>query len=302
MGLTGRGRRARGPGPPIVAVAVAAVGLGVSAGARQPALTITHVARSLQPGEVVVLEVRAPAGVTQVKATAFDREVPCVETTPGEWRAFAGIDLDVTPGSHVVEVRAAGGPEPLTGSVPLDVLDRAFGTRTLRVAPKFVTPPPSMAARLERERKRVAAALASSAPRPYWTGPFTPPVGGRAVSGFGVRSVFNGQARDPHGGADLAGPTGTPVRAPNAGRVVLAAHHYFPGKLVILDHGMNVFSMLAHLSRIDVQEGADVRRGEVVGLVGATGRVTGPHLHWAVRVAGARVDPFSLIEVSQRLR
>ena len=291
-----------GPGPPIVGVVVAAVVLEVSAGARPPALTITHVARSLQPGEVVVLEVRAPAGVTQVTATAFDREVPCVETTPGEWRAFAGIDLDVTPGSHVVEVRAAGGPEPLTGSVPLDVLDRAFGTRTLRVAPKFVTPPPSMAARLERERKRVAAALASSAPRPYWTGPFTPPVEGRAVSGFGVRSVFNGQARDPHGGADLAGPTGTPVRAPNAGRVVLAAHHYFPGKLVILDHGMNVFSMLAHLSRIDVREGADVRRGEVVGLVGATGRVTGPHLHWAVRVAGARVDPFSLIEVSQRLR
>jgi murein DD-endopeptidase MepM/ murein hydrolase activator NlpD len=281
---------------------VAAVVLGVSAGARQPALTVTYVARSLQPGEVVVLEVRAPAGVTQVKATAFGREVPCVETKPGEWRAFAGIDLDVTPGSHVVEVRAAGGPDPLTGAVPLEVLDKAFGTRTLRVAPKFVTPPPSMAARLERERERVAAALASSAPRPYWTGPFTSPVEGRAVSGFGVRSVFNGQARDPHGGADLAGPTGTPVRAPNAGRVVLAAYHYFPGKLVILDHGMNVFSMLAHLSRIDVQEGAEVRRGEVVGLVGATGRVTGPHLHWAVRVGGARVDPFSLIEVSQGLR
>jgi murein DD-endopeptidase MepM/ murein hydrolase activator NlpD len=107
--------------------------------------------------------------------------------------------------------------------------------------------------------------------------------------------VFNGEARSPHGGTDFLSPAGTPVRAPNAGRVVAARELYFAGQTVMIDHGAGVFSQLAHLSRIDVQEGESVRPGQVVGQVGATGRVTGAHLHWAVRVAGARVDGLSLL-------
>jgi murein DD-endopeptidase MepM/ murein hydrolase activator NlpD len=282
---------------------VVALGLlSAHAAATQPALTVTAVARSLQPGEVVVVEVRAPAGTTRLTASVFDREVPCAEVATGRWAGFAGIDLDVPPGSYAVDVRAerdAG--EALAASTTLDIVAKAFGTRTLRVAPKFVTPPPSVAARLKRERERMAAAFSSSAARPYWSLPFEAPIAGRAVSGFGVRSVFNGEPRDPHGGADLASPTGTPVHAPNDGRVALAARHYFPGKVIVIDHGLGVFSLLAHLSHIDVAEGAIVRKGQVVGRVGQTGRVTGPHLHWATRVAGARVDPFSLIAVTERL-
>jgi murein DD-endopeptidase MepM/ murein hydrolase activator NlpD len=116
-----------------------------------------------------------------------------------------------------------------------------------------------------------------------------------ANSRFGQRSRFNGELRSPHAGTDFMSPAGTPVEAPNAGRVAVARDLYFTGNTVIIDHGLGVFSTLAHLSRVDVQEGQHVNGGDVVGLVGATGRVTGPHLHWALRVGGARVDAMSIL-------
>ena len=118
------------------------------------------------------------------------------------------------------------------------------------------------------------------------------------ISVFGVRSVFNGEARAPHRGIDFRGATGTPVRAPARGVVVLAEALYFSGSAVVLDHGLGVFSLLGHLSRIDVQPGQLVLRGDVVGAVGATGRVTGPHLHWTLRVGAAAVDPLSVLAIA----
>jgi murein DD-endopeptidase MepM/ murein hydrolase activator NlpD len=107
--------------------------------------------------------------------------------------------------------------------------------------------------------------------------------------------VFNGQPRNPHSGADFLSPSGTPIHAPNAGRVMLARELYFSGNTVVIDHGLGLFSLLAHLSAIDVHEGDRVAADQVVGRVGATGRVTGPHLHWAVRAGAARVDPLSVL-------
>ena len=118
-----------------------------------------------------------------------------------------------------------------------------------------------------------------------------------ANSRFGTRSIFNGERRNPHAGADFASPLGRPVKAPNGGNVVAARELFYTGNVVIIDHGLGVFSMLAHLSRIDVKEGDEVKAGDVIGLVGATGRVTGPHLHWALTVSGARVDPVSALTV-----
>ncbi len=120
-------------------------------------------------------------------------------------------------------------------------------------------------------------------------------------SNFGLRSVFNGQPRSPHAGVDFAAPTGTSVRAPGAVRVVIADDLFFTGNTVVIDHGFGLFSFLAHLSAIDVARDEVVARGAPVGMVGATGRVTGPHLHWSVRLNGARVDPLSLVAVTERL-
>jgi murein DD-endopeptidase MepM/ murein hydrolase activator NlpD len=127
-----------------------------------------------------------------------------------------------------------------------------------------------------------------------------PPVPSTVASHFGARSSFNGQARSPHSGADFPSPTGAPIAAPNAGRVVLARDLYFSGNTVILDHGLGLFSLLAHLSVIAVHEGDRVATGQEIGKVGATGRVTGPHLHWGVRAGGARVDPLGVLTVLGR--
>jgi hypothetical protein len=272
--------------------------LVASAAGRQPALTISHEARSLQPGEVVVVRVRSHEQLTDVTGRAFGRDLRFAQVEAGEWQALSGIDLDVAPGAQVVDVRAQGPGGPLTEQYPLAIVAKQFGTRTLKVDPRFVTPPKSALPRIERERARVAEAYRSGRPDRLWTLPFAAPLEAKAVSSFGVRSVFNGKPRDAHGGADLASPEGAAVHAPNAGRVAIADNHYFAGNVVLLDHGAGVFSALAHLSRIDVAEGATVRRGDRVGLVGRTGRVTGPHLHWAVRINGARVDPYSLLAVA----
>ncbi|HXG55749.1 MAG TPA: M23 family metallopeptidase, partial [Vicinamibacterales bacterium] len=151
--------------------------------------------------------------------------------------------------------------------------------------------------RIAREAALLSSTWNSSSANRLWTTPFVRPVPHEANSAFGTRSVFNGTPRNSHGGADFLSPAGTPIHAPNAGRIVVARSLYFSGNAVIIDHGLGVFSMLAHLSRIDVQEGDVVTSGQLVGLVGATGRVTGAHLHWAVRAGDARVDPLSLLAV-----
>ena len=135
--------------------------------------------------------------------------------------------------------------------------------------------------------------------RRLWQGAFQAPVRARANSSFGTRSVFNGEARSPHSGADFRAKAGTPVAAPATGVVRIAEPLFFTGNTVVIDHGLGLYSLLAHLSKFNVKEGDLVRRAHIVGFVGATGRVTGPHLHWSVRLNGARVDPLSLIAVTK---
>jgi murein DD-endopeptidase MepM/ murein hydrolase activator NlpD len=257
------------------------------------AIQITARSRSLQPGEIVVVSIAAPAAAAGLRVRAFDRDVAVDREPGGEWRALVGIDLDVKPGTYPISVEANGGT--LRATYPLVVRPRTFRTRRLTVNEAFVTPPASEQARIDRESALLAAAYGAPAAERLWSGPFVRPVPQEANSAFGTRSIFNGKPRNAHGGADFLSPAGTPIHAPNAGRVVIARDLYFSGNTVIIDHGQGLFSMLAHLSAIDVHEGEDVTTGKVVGKVGATGRVTGPHLHWAVRASGARVDPLSLL-------
>ena len=297
--------------PAGLAAAVAAVlamgGAGlIGAASRQepaqaPALAITHSARALEPGEAVLLTFKAATGaLTSARGTAFGQPFTAYPgTSPDTWHALVGIDLARKPGRAVVEVdaRMANG-STLAASLPLTVGAKTFATRQLRVAPEFVTPPPAEQARIERERLLLDRILSAISPRPLWGDGFGRPVDGAVISVFGVRSVFNGEARAPHRGVDFRGATGTPVRAPARGVVVLAEALYFSGSAVVLDHGLGVFSLLGHLSRIDVRPGELVLRGDMVGAVGATGRVTGPHLHWTLRVGAAAVDPLSVLAIA----
>lgn len=258
-------------------------------------IAVTTAARGIQPGELVVFTIEAPPGATAVTVNAFGRETPAIHQEAGTWLALVGIDLAVRVGAvdAVVTVRTSSGL--LTTTHGLTVQAKPFPTRRLKVDPALVEPPASALQRIKREVARTNAIYDSPADAALWHGPFVRPVDSPANSRFGTRSVYNGRPGSPHNGADFLSPTGMPIKAPNAGRVRLAEDLYFSGNTVIVDHGLGLFSLFAHLSAFKVQEGDVVSTGQVLGLVGATGRVTGPHLHWTVRATGARIDPLSLI-------
>jgi hypothetical protein len=276
-----------------------ALTLGSGAGvAGQPCPTVSRIARSVSPGELVLLTVACATPLQKVEVTAFGRSIPFYEGEgPDVWQGLVGIDLNTKPGDHAVTIVVRTGSSTLTRTHTLAVSPKRFRTRWLKVPPQFVTPPESVRARIEAEAKRVSAIMATTTPVRLWNGPFVRPVPGPVISPFGALSVLNGTPGSRHAGADLQAAEGTPIQAPAAGQVMLAADLYFSGKTVIIDHGLGLISLLAHLSEIRVREGARVARGDEVGTVGSTGRVTGPHLHWTVRVVGARVDPMSLLAV-----
>jgi murein DD-endopeptidase MepM/ murein hydrolase activator NlpD len=268
------------------------------------ALTVTPASRAMQPGEPVLLTITSEQPLSAVSVRAFRTDTPAFmfdPANPRKWSALVGIDLDEKPGAYAVHVTASSPQGPLSADIKIVVTSKKFPTRRLSVDEAFVNPPESARARIEAESKETAAIFAASAPSRLWT-TFIRPVPQPANSAFGTRSVFNGQPRNAHSGADFLSPAGTPVKAAAAGRVMLAKNLYYSGNTVIVDHGLGVFSLFAHLSRIDVAAGDTVTERQVVGLVGATGRVTGPHLHWTVRVAGARVDPLGVLAVLSRPR
>jgi murein DD-endopeptidase MepM/ murein hydrolase activator NlpD len=265
--------------------------LGWLVGPHTGALTITTRARAVAPGEIVIVTIASPANIPKPKVRVFNRDLAAFAVDDRTWRVLVGIDIDAALGKHVLTVEAGG--ERVTHT--LVVAPKTFPTRRLTVDEAFVNPPESAKTRIEEESKLVAAIWAASSADRLWDGPFVRPVPHPANSAFGTRSIFNGQPRSAHGGADFLSPAGTPVKAPNAGKVVLVRNLYYSGNTVIIDHGLDLLSYFAHLSETTVAEGDMVTAGTVVGKVGATGRVTGPHLHWTLRVGGARVDPLALL-------
>jgi len=259
------------------------------------AIQLATDARSMRQGEVVVFTATTSQPVDTMRARAFDRDLPTFQLDATRWRALLGIDVDTKPGSYEVSFEATSAGHTITATTQLNVTAGEFGRRVLKVDDAFVNPPQPVVARIRREAAEVEQLWMQSEPRRLWDTGFVRPVPGRTNGAFGSRSVFNGQARQPHGGADFLSPAGTPIQAPNGGRIVLARDLYFTGNTVVIDHGLGVFSLLAHLSVMDVHQGELVTQGQTIGRVGATGRVTGPHLHWAVRMNGARVDPVALL-------
>jgi len=264
------------------------------------AIQLTTDARSTRQGEVVVVTATTSHPVDAMRARAFDRDLPMFRLDATRWRALLGIDIDTKPGSYEVSFEATSAGQTITSTTELTITAGEFGRRVVKVDNAFVNPPPPVVARIMREAAEVEQLWMHSEPHRLWDTGFVRPVPGRANGAFGSRSIFNGQPRQPHGGADFLSPAGTPIQAPNSGRVVLARELYFTGNTVVIDHGLGVFSLLAHLSVMDVHQGELVTQGQTIGRVGATGRVTGPHLHWAVRMNGARVNPLAMLAIVGR--
>jgi murein DD-endopeptidase MepM/ murein hydrolase activator NlpD len=252
-------------------------------------------------GQALEISYPAEAGLTGVAVLWSGHSVPFIRRTD-HWVTMVGVDLDSRPGAHAVDVTFtyADGHARVERQ-PVEVRAEKYPTTELTVEDRYVELSPEDQARANREGEETSAIYAKMTPERYWTEAFQVPVqGAKDGRNFGHRRVFNGRPRAPHSGADLRARTGTPIYAANRGRVVLAKDLFYSGNAVFIDHGLGLYTSYLHLSQIKVAVGDWVERGQLVGLAGATGRVTGPHLHWGVRILDARVDPFSLVRLGSR--
>jgi len=186
-------------------------------------------------------------------------------------------------------------------SIPVEIRGGQFQAEKLQVTASRVNPPKRAMTRIQREREEIKAAYSHSQPLRYWDVPFQRPASGKVTSPYGAQRLLNGQLQRFHRGVDFRAPIGTPIYAANRGMVRLAKNLFYSGNHVILDHGEGLFTSYSHLSRIDVRTGQSVDKGQVIGKSGATGRVSGPHLHWSVKIHGVNVDPLGFIEALDTL-
>ncbi|MGP8269221.1 MAG: M23 family metallopeptidase [Terracidiphilus sp.] len=260
------------------------------------ALTLTP--EAIESGSPELIRVDAPATAV-LEGDWLGRKLEFFRGRDGDaWYALAGVDVEAPAGPSLLTITiqdAKGAHGTLSRTV--QIYPAHYRTSSLSVAPKFVEPGPEALAQIEAEQKLKASVFAASSPEPLWKGNFRRPVSSAPTDSFGVRRIFNGKLASIHKGMDFRAATGTPVRAGNSGVVVLARPLYYEGNCVIIDHGLGLFTLSMHLSRIDVKEGLRVATGDRIGLSGATGRVTGPHLHWAVRWQGAYLDPAKLLRL-----
>ena len=250
-------------------------------------------------GDVVVVLVTDARGTRQIDGRLGDRALHFFPHGEG-YGALVGIDLDARPGKapwRVDVVNAAAVSRHAAGT--LVVRAHKFPVQRLTLPTPMVDLSPEAERRAADESARLLAISRTVSPERLWHGRFTRPVGGDDPgNAFGSRRIINGRPRMPHSGVDFAAERGTPVMAANRGRVVLIGDFFFAGQLVVLDHGLGLYTLYFHLDRIDATEGAIVERGERIGVVGATGRASGPHLHWGAQLGGARVDPRALLSVA----
>jgi len=257
-----------------------------------PAFAVELPRESLVPGGVAVLPLDY-RGKNPPHIYYLDKRVLVVKANK-TWVAVVGIPLNTQPGTHNIEVRED------RATVPFEVHDKTYETQRITLTDKrMVEPSKKDLKRIEKETARIDDAYSHWSDDDRLELPFHLPVSGAESSTFGLRRVFNGLARAPHSGMDIAAPIGTPVLAPSDGKVINTGNYYFNGNTVFLDHGQGVVTMYCHLSEIRVHEGQTVHRGDVIGAVGMTGRVTGPHLHWSVSLNDARVDPALFLPIGE---
>jgi murein DD-endopeptidase MepM/ murein hydrolase activator NlpD len=247
-------------------------------------------------GDIVAIRI-AGAGLTAMEGRLGKSAVPFYLRPSGYYTGLVGADLEAKPGSVTLTVKGqtATGTER-DSQVMLLIKPKPFKKESFSVASEFDQLSPETLERIRNDQLQFSRAYASSKPERLWDGAFLLPVPSEVItSPFGYRRIINGTPRAPHTGVDLKAATGTPVLAANHGQVALVGDFFFSGYSVVLDHGGGLYTMYFHLAETNVEIGAPVRKGDVIGLSGMTGRVTGPHLHWGARLNGARIDPFELL-------
>jgi murein DD-endopeptidase MepM/ murein hydrolase activator NlpD len=253
-------------------------------------------------GQVLLVKVPFSGEATEVKGTFLDRSIPFFrEIRPGEpagYLGLVGIDMQDAPGTYELAVTIKNGEHPAQRrSYHVLVTKEKFAVEHLTLPKDKVDLDDKTLARWKMEQEQVRRALADNSALRLWQGGFLEPVNGKRTGIFGSVRIMNGQPRNPHNGEDIGAPLGTDVAATNDGVVRLTVDHVFSGRGIFVDHGLGFYSMYFHLSEILVKDGDLVKAGQIIGRVGASGRATGPHLHWGVKLNGARVNPYALLDL-----
>jgi murein DD-endopeptidase MepM/ murein hydrolase activator NlpD len=246
-------------------------------------------------------EIRISSGaLAEVEGRMGQTPVYFQQSGASSFTGLIGADIEAKPGiSKLLLLATTRSGTLYERKVPVHVKAKAFRTESFSVPPSFDQVSPETAEEIGREQADFARAFAFSSPERLWEAPFVRPVPQEAsASSFGMRRIINGSPRAPHSGTDLSAPFGTEVVASNYGRVVLIGNYFFAGGSVVLDHGGGLFTMYFHLSEFRVEQRSLVKRGDIIGLSGASGRVTGPHLHWGARLSGARINPLELLKIT----
>ena len=282
----------------VVASTLACAQPRATAIALAPAVTLTPA--DVVAGSPELIRVAAPVSA-HLEGEWLGRKLQFFRSRDNStWIALAGIDVEAPTGPSTLTIHGEVQPGGATiaWNRTVEIHAAHYATGALTVMPKFIEPSVEQQQQIAADSKIKEKIFASSAAEPLWSGDFRAPVRAPATDSFGKRRTFNGKLASIHKGMDFRAATGTVVRASNSGIVVLARPLYFEGNCVIIDHGLGLYTISMHFSRIDVKEGQHVRTGDALGLSGATGRVTGPHLHWSVRWQGASLDPAKLLHLN----
>ena len=252
-------------------------------------------------GQVLVVKVKGEEQATEVKGSFLSRTIPFFrEFRPGEpvgHIGLLGIDMQDDPGTYELAVEVKQGEQAKQLSFNVLVAKEKFAVEHLKLPKEKVDLDEKSVARWKAEQQLVQQALAENSRLKLWHSNFVEPVNGKRTGIFGSVRIMNGKPRNPHNGEDIGAPMGADVAASNDGVVRLTVDHIFSGRGVYVDHGLGFYTMYFHLSDVLVKDGDLVTAGQIIGKVGATGRATGPHLHWGVKLNGARVNPYTLLDL-----
>lgn len=250
-------------------------------------------------GQIIRVKIPSDGSITSIEGNFRKRNVHfTLDSQSAQFIGLLGVDMSDTPGIYPLKVNIEDGEKKRTASYRISVKKENFRVQNFTVPEGTGNPSPQTTKLLTRQKTQVHNIFAIESPEKLWTSEFVVPVEGPKSGSFGSSRVINGAPRAPHNGEDISAKIGADVVATNDGRVQLTVEHVFSGKSIFLDHGLGLFSMYFHLSEILVTDGEFVRAGQIIGRVGMTGRTTGPHLHWGVKLNGAYVNPFSLLELN----
>jgi hypothetical protein len=225
-----------------------------------------------------------------------DHDVPFFRLDDaGRFGALVGIDLEAPTGKQTLTVMLGN---RTVARVPVLIQAQHFPTQTLTVPDEMVHLDDETLVRVKQEQQQALSAMAPVTPSRWWSGSFVVPTDGPQMGSFGKRRIINGEPRNPHSGEDFSAPEGSQVVAANDGVVCLVSDHFFSGHSIFIDHGDGLYTMYFHLSKVSVEPSQHVQKGQVIGLVGSSGRATGPHLHWGARLNGARINPLELTRLA----